>query len=266
MIGCIVQARMGSTRLPNKVLMKIDDNNTILDFVINQLKSSKYLDQIIIATTNLPIDDKIINFAKKKQIKYFRGSEKDVLSRYYDCAKSFSLDSIVRITSDCPLIDPNILDNLIEKYIDSNCDFISPGFPRTYPQGSADIEVFSFEALEKMWRESKKPSEREHVCTYMYNNPDKFNILKIPNSLNFSNLKLSVDKVEDLKFVQEIVKRIHKRPILFNNVLNILKNEPELVQINKNYVLEEGYKKSIEEDQRLGFTENSNLTNYKILK
>ena len=126
MIGCIVQARMSSTRLPNKVLMKIDNNNTILDFVINQLKSSKYLDEIIIATTNLPIDDKIINFAKKKQIKYFRGSEKDVLSRYYDCANFFSLDSIVRVTSDCPLIDPNILDNLIEKYVDSNCDFISP--------------------------------------------------------------------------------------------------------------------------------------------
>ena len=266
LIGCIVQARMGSTRLPGKVMMKIQNNNTMIDFVIHQLQFSKTLNKIIVATTTLSEDDKIINLLDQKKIEFFRGSEKDVLSRYYECAKSYSLDVIVRITSDCPLIDPQIVDQLIEKFLECNCDFVSPGFPRTYPQGSADIEVFSFEALEKMWRESIKPSEREHVCTYIYNNPDKFNILKIPNSLNFSNLKLSIDKVEDLKFVQEIVKRIHKRPILINNVLNILKNEPELVQINKNYVLEEGYKKSIEEDQRLGFTENSNLTNYKILK
>ena len=266
MIGCIIQARMGSTRLPNKIMMKIDDDNTMLDFVINQLKSSKYLDEIIIATTDLAVDDQIVDFAKKKQIKFFCGSEKDVLSRYYECAKFFSVDSVVRVTSDCPLIDPCILDSLIQKFIGSGCDFISPGFPRTYPQGSADIELFSFKSLEKMWREAKKPSEREHVCTFIYNNPEKFNIRKIPNSINFSNLKCSVDKEEDLKFVQEIVKRINMRPILIHDVLNILKNEPELVQINKNYILEEGYKKSIEEDQRLGFNKNSDLTNYKILK
>jgi spore coat polysaccharide biosynthesis protein SpsF len=266
MIGCIIQARMNSSRLPKKVLMNITKNETILDFVINQLKSSKNLDEIIIATTNLPIDNQIVEFAKKKQIKFFRGPEKDVLARYYDCAKSFSLDTIVRITSDCPLTDPIILDYLIEQFIDGNYDFISPGFPRTFPQGSADIEVFSFQSLEKMSHEAIKPSEREHVCTYIYNNPEKFHIHTIPNPLNFSNLKWSIDRKNDLKFVQEIVKRISKRPIITNDILNLLKNEPELIQINKNSILEEGYKKSIQEDQKLGFSKNSNTKNYKILK
>ncbi len=264
MIGCIVQARMSSTRLPNKIMKKITNNETMLDFVINQLKSSKYLDEIIIATSNLSIDDEIVDFAKKKQIKYFRGSENDVLARYYECAKSFSLDSIVRVTSDCPLIDSCILDYFITKFVESNYDFVSPGFPRTFPQGSADIEIFSFQSLKKMWHDAVKPSEREHVCTYIYNNPEKFSINKISSNMNFSNLKWSVDREEDLKFVREIVKRTHRRPILIHDILNILKNEPELVQINNNYILEEGYKKSIEEDKKLGF--NENLNNYKILK
>jgi len=266
MIGCIIQARMSSSRLPGKILMKIENNDTILDFVINQLKSSKNLDAIIIATTNLPVDDQIVEFAKKRQIKCFRGSEKNVLTRYHDCAKYFSLDTIVRITSDCPLIDPSLLDYLIQKFVEGDYDFISPGFPRTFPQGSADIEVFSFQSLEKMWHEATKPSEREHVCTYIYNNPKKFNIHTIPNTLNLSNLKWSVDRKEDLKFVQEIVKKISKRPILTDDILNVLKNEPKLVQINKNYILEEGYKKSIKEDQRLGFSDNSDMRNNKILK
>jgi len=265
MIGCIVQARMGSSRLPNKVLMKIMNNDTMLDFVINQLRSSNHLDEIIIATTDLSTDDKIVEHIKKKQVKFFRGSEKDVLSRYYDCAKYFSLDIIVRITADCPLTDPQILDYLLQKFIDGNYDFISPGFPRSFPQGSADIEIFSFNALEKMKNEAKKPSEREHVCTYIYNHPEKFKIHTIPNNLNFSNLKWSVDREPDLKFVQEVVKKIPKRPILTDDILNLLKNNPELVQINKNSILEEGYKKSIKEDQKLGFTNDSDLKNYKIL-
>ncbi len=266
LVGCIVQARMGSTRLPGKVMMKIQNNNTMIDFVINQLKFSKTLNKMIIATTTLPEDDKIINSLVPKEVEFFRGLEKDVLSRYYECAKFYSLDVIVRITSDCPLIDPYLLDHLVYEFVKNNYDFISPGFPRTFPQGSADIEVFSFQSLEKMWHEAKKPSEREHVCTYIYNNPEKFNIHTIPNNTDFSNLKWSVYREDDLKFVHEIVKKIHKRPILTTDILNVLKNNPELVKINKNFILEEGYKKSIREDKELGFSTKSEIKNYKILK
>ena len=243
LIGCIVQARMGSTRLPGKVIMKIQNNDTMIDFVINQLKFSKTVNKIIIATTTLSEDDKIINLFGQRKIEFFRGSENDVLTRYYECAKFHSLDVIVRITSDCPLIDPEIIDDLVQKFLNSDCDFISPGFPRTYPQGSADIEVFSFQSLEKMWLEAKKPSEREHVCSYIYNNPEKFKIIRVPNTSDNSNFKWSVDRENDLKFVQEIVKRISHRPILTDYIINLLKNEPELIDINKNFIFEEGYRK-----------------------
>ena len=261
LIGCIVQARMGSTRLPGKVIMKIQNNDTMIDFVINQLKFSKTVNKIIIATTTLSEDDKIINLLGQRKIEFFRGSENDVLTRYYECAKFHSLDVIVRITSDCPLIDPEIIDDLVQKFLNSDCDFISPGFPRTYPQGSADIEVFSFQSLEKMWLEAKKPSDREHVCTYIYNNPEKFKIIRVPNTSDNSNFKWSVDRENDLKFVQEIVKRISHRPILTDYIINLLKNEPELIDINKNFIFEEGYRKSIEEDEKFGFTNSDKKNN-----
>jgi spore coat polysaccharide biosynthesis protein SpsF len=261
LIGCIVQARMGSTRLPGKVMMKIQNNNTMIDFVIHQLQFSKTLNKIIVATTTLSEDDKIINLLDQKKIEFFRGSEKDVLSRYYECAKSYSLDVIVRITSDCPLIDPQIVDQLIEKFLECNCDFVSAGFPRTFPQGSADIEVFSFRTLKKVWLEAKKPSDREHVCTYIYNNPEKFKIKKVPNTSDYANFKWSVDRENDLKFVKEIVKKIPQRPILTDNILDLLKNEPKLIDINKNFIFEEGYKKSIQEDKKLGFKNSDKKNN-----
>ena len=261
LIGCIVQARMGSTRLPGKVIMKIQNNDTMIDFVINQLKFSKTVNKIIIATTTLSEDDKIINLLGQRKIEFFRGSENDVLTRYYECAKFHSLDVIVRITSDCPLIDPEIIDDLVQKFLNSDCDFISPGFPRTYPQGSADIEVFSFRTLKKVWLEAKKPSDREHVCTYIYNNPEKFKIKKVPNTSDYANFKWSVDRENDLKFVQEIVKRISHRPILTDYIINLLKNEPELIDINKNFIFEEGYRKSIEEDKKFGFTNSDKKNN-----
>ena len=265
LIGCIVQARMGSTRLPGKVIMKIENNDTMIDFVIHQLQFSKTLNKIIIATTTLSEDDQIINSLDQKQINFFRGSDQNVLTRFYDCAKFYSLDVIVRITSDCPLIDPQIVDQLIKKFLEGDCDFVSAGFPRTFPQGSADIEVFSFKTLEKVWLEAKKSSDREHVCTYFYNNPKKFKIKKVPNTSDYSNFKWSVDRENDLKFVKEIVKRIPQRPILTDYILNLLKNEPELIDINKNFIFEEGYKKSIKEDEKLGF-KNSNKNNNNILK
>ena len=261
LIGCIVQARMGSTRLPGKVLMKIENNHTMIDFVINQLKFSKNINKIIVATTTLSEDDIIIDFLHKKNINHYRGSEQDVLTRFYECAKFYSLDVIIRITSDCPLIDPEIVDGLIKKFLENDCDFVSAGFPRTFPQGSADIEVFSFKTLEKVWLEAKKPSDREHVCTYIYNNPEKFKIKKAPNTTDYSDFKWSVDRDNDLKFVQEIVKRIPQRPILTNSVLNILKNEPRLIDINKNFISEEGYKKSIQKDKKLGFNDSSKSDN-----
>ena len=244
---------MGSSRLPGKVLMNLDETNSILHYVISQLQYCKLLDKIIIATTNLEEDEPIIEFTKKNQLNYFQGSSDDVLDRFYQCAKKFSFPTIVRITADCPLIDPSKVDFVVQKYVDNSFDYVTTHIPRTFPQGSADIEVFSFKLLEEAWENAKKPSEREHVTPYVYNNPKKFKIFSCQNSKNLSNLKWSVDREADLNFVKEIISRITKRPILTEDILKIFEQEPQLLEINSNYVPEESYKKSLEEDKKLGY-------------
>ncbi len=245
---------MGSSRLPKKVLMNLDNKYSMLHYVLSQLKFCKFIDQIVLATTNLEEDKKIIDFAKKNTINYFKGSSDDVLDRFYNCAKEFSFSKIVRITADCPLIDPTIVDMIVETYVDNSYDYITTHLPKTFPQGTADVEIFSFKSLEEAWKKAKKPSEREHVTPYFYNNPKKFNFFNYQYSQNLSKLKLSVDRKTDLFFVKEIISRIKKRPILINDVLQVLKSEPELVKINSAYVEEEGYKKSLEDDRRLGYS------------
>jgi len=153
MTDCIIQARMGSSRLPGKVMMEIDSKHTILDFMINQLEYSKLVDRIIIATSKKAEDDIIETFCKKNTIDCFRGSENDVLDRYYQCAKKFSLETIVRMTSDSPFLDPLILDKTVNKFQEDDFDFVSNNLIRTFPIG-IDTEVFSFKTLEQAWKEA----------------------------------------------------------------------------------------------------------------
>ena len=153
MLGCIIQARMGSSRLPGKVMMNIDEKNTLLHYVIQQLKFSKLTKNIIIATTTSEKDDSIVDFATKMNLNHFRGEVDNVLDRYYQCAKNFSISTIVRISADDPLIDPTIVDRVIEKFYSSSYDYVSNTNPRTFPQGN-EIEVFSFETLE--WIQDKQ--------------------------------------------------------------------------------------------------------------
>ena len=169
MIGCIIQARVGSKRLPKKILKNLDKKYNVLEYVINQLKFSKKIEKIIIATTLSKQDKIIVNFAKNYNYEYFRGSENDVLDRFYQCAKKFNLDVIVRITSDCPLIDPKIVDQVIKKFMSTNNDYVTNTFPRTFPKG-LDVEIFDFTVLTHMWKNAILPSEREHVTQFLYNN------------------------------------------------------------------------------------------------
>lgn len=249
MIGCIIQARMGSTRLPGKIMMQVDDNNPVISHVIKQLEKSKLCERIVIATTLLLEDNKVMDFAEKNKIPYFRGSADDCLDRYYQCAKSFSFSTIVRITCDNPLIDPTLLDNAVSVFKNGDYDYVTNCKPRSFPQGT-EVEVFSFNALEKAWMEAKKPSEREHVTPYFYNNPDKFKIFNITNTENISNLRWTVDRKEDLELVRRIISKIKKSPILMRDILELLKSEPDLVKINSNYVMDEGYLKSLEYDKK----------------
>ena len=168
MIGCIIQARMGSTRLPGKIMKKLDRENTVLDYVINQIKNSKKIEKIVIATTELNEDDVIEKFCNDKKINYFRGSVDDVLDRHYQCAKKYSFDTIVRVTSDNPIVDPEIIDLCIKTYEEGEFDMVTTCNKRSYPYGIS-VEVFSFKALEKSCNESKLLSEREHVVLYIQN-------------------------------------------------------------------------------------------------
>jgi len=246
MVTAIIQARLNSTRLPRKLLLKIKNKN-ILQHVFTQLSYSKQIEKKIIATTSEKIDDEIEKIAKSLGLICFRGDSHNVLDRYYQCAKSFSVDIIVRISSDAPMIDPQIVDKTIEYYKKNNFDYVSNFYKRTYPIGT-EVEVFSFKTLEKCWKFAEKSSEKEHVTSFIYNNPDEFEIGYLQNSENLSNFHWTVDRIEDFEFVKLIIERIDKSPILMNDVLQVLRNEPDLLKINSHIDPFERYKKSIEND------------------
>jgi spore coat polysaccharide biosynthesis protein SpsF len=249
LIGCIIQARMGSSRLPGKVMKILDDKNPLLFYVINQLKYSKLIDKIIIATTTLKEDDIIEIFCKSNKIECFRGKENDVLDRHYQCAVNYSLSTIVRIPSDKPLIDPEIVDLGIKIFNEDTYDYVSNFHPYSYPYGT-EVEIFSFKTLQKIWKEAKLPSEREHVIPYVFNNQNKFSTHNFLNSENISHLRWEVDRENDLKLVKIIISNIKNEPILTKDIVKFLHDYPEYQKINKNISRNEGHLKSLEEDKK----------------
>ena len=241
-IGIIIQTRMGSSRLPGKIMMKADQTDLMLDYSINQLSNCKKCNNLIIATTNESQDDEIFEHCKKRNVKVFRGSENDVLDRHYQCAKKFCLTHIIRIPSDKPLIDPQVIDLIIEKFQNNNFDYIANFEVKkqngdyivesTYPSGT-EVEMFSFDVLEAAWKNATSNEEREHVTPYIYLNPQKFRIDSINSKNNLSHLRWSLDYESDLRFIREIINKTKTRPILINDVVNVLKQYPELIGINK---------------------------------
>ena len=239
-IGIIVQSRIGSSRLPAKVMMKADDEFLMIDYVINQLKHSKLHDEIVIATTDLKRDDVIFDHVTNRNIPCFRGDEKNVLERHYRCAKKYAFSTIVRIPSDKPLIDPTIVDSVIEKFQSNSYDYISNfsvnvndnnRFIPSYPSGT-EVEIFSFAALEAAWKNASSEDEKEHVTPYIYSNPEKFNILTLKSEKDLSQFRWALDYENDLKLIRIIISKIQKRPILMNDILELFEQEPDLTKIN----------------------------------
>ena len=254
-IGCIIQARMGSTRLPGKVLLDVTKGKPVLYYVINQLKHCKSIEKIIVATTTLQEDDKIVQFCIDNKVSYFRGDSKNVLERHYRCAEKFSLSKIIRMPSDKPLLDPEVVDKVVEVFNSNSYDYVTNFLPSTYP-GGTEVEVLSFDSLKKSWEKAILPSEKEHVTNYIYNHRDDFRIFNVINSENLSNFRWAVDRIEDLRLVREIVSRIHKSPILIKDILELFKNEPSLVEINKQVDGNESNAKSEKEDKEFLRTKN----------
>ena len=248
-IGCIIQARMGSTRLPGKAMLSVQNQKPVLYFVIKQLQECKLIGKIIVATTTNEEDNQIVNYSKNLGIDCFRGSSKDVLDRYYQCAKKYSLSTIVRVPSDKPLIDPEIVDNVVSVFNNNSHDYVTNFLSNpTFPSGT-EVEVFSMNGLEKAWKKAKLPSEREHVTKYFSNHAEKFEITHLEHSENLSHLRWAVDRIEDLELVRLIVSKIKKRPILMKDIVSLFNKEPELVKINKNVNRKEGNLKSMKEDE-----------------
>ena len=217
----ILQARMGSKRLPGKVMKIIDKKNPLIFYVISQLKQSTKIQNIIVATTVLKEDDEIEAYAKKLGVDVFRGDDNDVLDRYYNCAKKFRISNIIRITSDNPLIDPFIIDAAINKFSSENVDFLTNCFPRTFPYGT-EVEIFSFKALEKIKKLVHCTDEKEHVTLYFYNHPKQFKITNLSNIIDLSTFRWTVDEKEDFNRVQKIIKKIPKTPILTEDIINLI--------------------------------------------
>jgi len=233
-IIAIVQARMGSTRLPGKVLLDLA-GKPMLVRDIERIQRAKNIDDIVIATTIKPEDDKIISLCREYRWKFFRGSENDLLDRYYQAACEYHAKTIVRITSDCPLIEPAIVDRIIEKFValESKIDYVSNIFPiRTYPQG-LDTEVMSISALEKCWKEDMNPQFREHVTEYILHNPNLFRIFEINHEKDLSSMRWTVDTQEDLDFVRCVYHHFKDQYFSWTDVLTLLKDNPGLQDINK---------------------------------
>ena len=259
----IIQARMGSTRLPGKIMMSVRDK-PLLHYVINQVLHSKKIDKLIIATTNLPQDDEIVKFVDLYGIEVFRGSEDDVLDRYFHCAKEFKLDAIVRITSDCPLVDPEIIDRCIEKFENENLDYLSNTNkqidddwiydPCGFPPGFG-VEVFTFNTLENAWKNTEKPFDREHVTQYILDNPKKFKIGGLENQEDFSDLRLTLDYQVDFDLIKLVIENFPDGEIYnLKKIISFFDDNSHLKLINSHIQFDTGYLKSLEEDK---FTEKN---------
>jgi spore coat polysaccharide biosynthesis protein SpsF len=234
-IVAIVQARMGSSRLPRKVLKDLG-GATVLDRVLNRLGRSWLIQESVVATTIEPADDAIVEHCERTGRKVFRGSEQDVLDRYYQAAKYVNADVVVRITSDCPVIDPEVTDATVHAFLDRHADYASNVLVRTYPRG-LDTEVMTVQALERAWRESNKPHQREHVTPYIYENPSEFKLHGIENDTDCSRHRWTVDTPEDLELLRAIYERFGGRDDFgWREVLKLVESDPSLAEINRNIV------------------------------
>ncbi|HEY3272827.1 MAG TPA: glycosyltransferase family protein [Methanocella sp.] len=247
----IVQARMSSTRLPGKVLMDIE-GKPMLQHIIERLKTCRNADRIVVATSDSAQDRAIVELAERCGAGSYAGSLEDVLDRYYQAAKKYGADVVVRITADCPVIDPELVDRVIKEYLDhkDSYDYVSLGTPNRYPDG-LDTELVSFKALEKAWKEAKLASEREHVMPYIWKNPTIFRIGGVPAENDLSFLRWTVDEDRDLRFIREVYRALYHDGRIFTtaDILDLLSERPELLKINQDITRNEGYLKSLREDK-----------------
>jgi len=234
-ILAIIQARIGSTRLPQKVLLDLE-GKTVLEHVVERVKRSN-ISKVIVATTINNEDLKIVKLCSNKGIRVFCGSNDDVLDRFYQIAKLIKPKHIVRITADCPLIDHDIIDRIIDLHLLKNSDYTCNTLNETFPDG-LDVEIFTYEALEKAWKEARLTSEREHVTPYIRKHKEIFKISGLENKQNFSQKRWTLDEPDDYKFLKIVYKNVYVNNSDFrmNDVLKYLRENPDVEKINNEII------------------------------
>lgn len=246
---------MGSSRLPNKVMQRVLEK-PLLGWMLDRVALSKLLDDIIVATTVECRDDVIVDYTAGAGFKVHRGSEDDVLDRYYEAACKVGANTIVRLTADCPLIDSNVIDQVIKEYLNGGYDFVSntEPLPSSWPDGM-DVSVFSFDALKESWEAARLPSEREHVTFHFWNNSDRFRCKRIECEVDLSCYRLTVDYAEDLAVVSNIIEAFGQvdpeavKLLSIRELIRYLEKNIEVYNLNKHYYAGIGWKPSFDRDK-----------------
>lgn len=236
-IGSIIEARMSSTRLPGKVLLKVK-NKTILDHLVKRIKLVNKINKIIVATTKNETDERIVNWCQKKKINFFRGSEKNVLERVYLTAKKYKLDIIILITGDCPIIDHNLISETLNVFLKNKADYVSNNHIRTYPDGM-DVQVFNFKSLKKSYKIARGKLEKEHVTLNIRRNPKLFKPIYVmaPDELHWPELGLTLDELGDYKLIKKIIEIFYKQKnynFSCKDIVNLIRKKPYLLKLNSN--------------------------------
>lgn len=245
-VVAIIQARMSSTRLPGKVLMPLA-GQPVLGHVVERIRACQTIADVVVATSTDATDDDIEAWCKSADVSYYRGSLNDVLDRYYQAGLLHGADAVVRITADCPAIDPIIVDEVVHEFLVGGYEFY--GLAGEFPDG-LDCTVFAFSALARAWREAALPSEREHVGPYIEKHPEIFKSGGLKKFSGLSHYRWTLDEPRDYEFLQRVFTRLYHQGQIFlaSDVLALLENEPELMQLNSDIVRNEGYLKSLIED------------------
>jgi spore coat polysaccharide biosynthesis protein SpsF len=234
-VCAIIQARMGSTRLPGKVLKDLG-GDTVIARVVSRVRLCRFVNEVVVATSKDPADDVIVKECQRLGTRVFRGSEQDVLDRYYRAAADAQAEVVVRITSDCPLIDPGVSDKTINAFLDERPDYASNVLERTYPRG-LDTEVMTFPALESAWRDARGAFQREHVTPFLYQHPERFKLLSVKGDHDYSKYRWTLDTPEDLEFLRAVYARsVGRQDLSWRDVTRMVEREPELAEINRHIV------------------------------
>ncbi len=229
----IIQARCGSSRFPEKVFANLC-GHPLIWHVVNRVKNSSMVDEVVVATTTNPIDDKLYEWCTANSVLVNRGSENDVLNRFYETAKKFAADIVVRITADDPFKEPLLIDEAINKLVSESADYVCNNFPPSYPEGT-DVEVLTFDALEKQELNSTSDYEREHVTQYIYHNPQDFKMFNLSNQEDLSYLRWTIDTEKDFEMAKTIYDNLYSSDnhiFHMEDILNYLKHNPEVTLIN----------------------------------